>query len=231
MMTKTDLPEDYIVKMAGMSLSRPDDFGHWGNPQLFNTWGWAGIDYNRDAQVLDLANYQSFWKDIVPDFEDHFESERMNHWAVGWVERTIVKVLHNEVDGIIFDNITEAFCKTVEILDALQEYAILDEGLYSELEWEENIRVIEEYAPKMIDCTVEGWSEKMLSALLDNGVEMIPDADCYPSEEEMIEAAYDCGLCNKEYEEKWLEFCFDNNLTRPAIFQPKQTIGQLGMRI
>ena len=26
----------------------------------------------------------------------------MNHWAVGWIERTLVKVLHNDVDGIIY---------------------------------------------------------------------------------------------------------------------------------
>jgi hypothetical protein len=35
----------------------------------------------------------------------------------------------------------------------------------------------------------------------------------------------------KQPEEEWLEYCFNNNLTKPAIFQPKQTIGQLGMRI
>lgn len=230
-MSTMSLPEDHIVDMASLSLTRPDDFGYWGNADLFHTWGWAGIDYNRDSGVLDKANYQAFHRDIVPLYEDHFTSERMNHWAVGWVERTLVKVLHNDVDGIISTNITEAFCETLSVLESLSDYPVLDDALYSDMEWEENIRVVEDCAPEMIDRDIEGWSEKLLSTLLDNDVEMIPDADCYPSEEEMIAAAYDCGLCGKHHEEEWLEYCFNNNLTKPAIFQPKQTIGQLGMRI
>jgi len=230
-MSTMSLPEDHIVDMASLSLTRPDDFGYWGNADLFHTWGWAGIDYNRDSGVLDKANYQAFHRDIVPLYEDHFTSERMNHWAVGWVERTLVKVLHNDVDGIISTNITEAFCETLSVLESLSDYPVLDDALYSDMEWEENIRVVEDCAPEMIDRDIEGWSEKLFSALLDNDVEMCPDADCYPSEEEMIAAAYDCGLCGKHHEEEWLEYCFNNNLTKPAIFQPKQTIGQLGMRI
>ena len=230
-MTMTSLPEEYIVEMAQKSLTKPDDFGYWGEVELFNTCGWAGIDYNRDSGVLDKANYQAFHRDIVPLYEDDFTSERMNHWAVGWVERTLVKVLHNDVDGIISTNISEAFCETLSALDNLKDYPVLDDELYSEMEWQENLAMIENFAPKMIDRDIEGWSEKLLSALLDNDVEMVPDADCYASEEDMITAAYDCGLCGKQYEEEWLEYCFDNNLTKPAIFQPKQTIGQLGMRI
>jgi hypothetical protein len=230
-MTTISLPEDHIIDMAQQSLKRPEDFGYWGNVELFHTWGWAGIDYNRDSGVLDRANYQAFHRDIVSQYEDHFTSERMNHWAVGWVERTLVKVLHNDVDGVIYTNITQAFCETLSALESLQEYPVLDDALYSDMEWEENMRVIEEVAPEMINHDIEGWSEKLLSALYDNDVEMIPDADCYASEDDMMAAAYDCGLCDKQYEEEWLEYCFDNNLTKPAIFQPKQTIGQLGMRI
>ena len=229
-MTINDLSEEHVVKMAQLSLTRPDDFGYWGNVELFNTWGWAGIDYNRDSDILEQANYQAFHRDVVPSFKDFFTSERMNHWAVGWVERTLVQVLHNDVDGVIYDNITGAFCETLVTLEALQEYPILDDELYSDLEWEENIRLIEIYAPDMVDRNVEDWSAKLVSALLENNIELIPDADCFPTEEEMIIAAYDSGMCSKQYEEEWLEFCFNNNLTKPAIFQPKQTTGQLGMR-
>ena len=230
-MTMISLPEERIVEMAKQSLTKPDDFGYWGNADLFNTWGWAGIDYNRDSGVLDRANYEAFHRDIVTQYKEHFVSERMNHWAVGWIERTLVKVLHNDVDGIIYTNITEAFCETLSVLESLSDYPVLDDELYSDLEWQENVAIIENFAPEMIDRSIEGWSEKLLSALFDNDVEMVPDADCYASEEDMITAAYDCGLCGKQYEEEWLEFCFNNNLTKPSIFQAKQTTGQLGMRI
>jgi len=234
-MTKTDtltnLPEDYVVKMAKLSLTRPEDFGYWGNVELFDTWGWAGIDYNRDSSVRDRANYKVFHRDVVSQYEDHFTSERMNHWAVGWVERTLVKVLVNDEDGIVFENITDAFCETVSVLTSYEEYPVLDDATYHDMEWDENISIVEAYAPKMIDRDVQLWSTMLLSKLLENDVECCPDADCYPSEEDMIMAAYECGMCDKEYEEEWLEFCFDNNLTKPAAFLPKQTIGQLGMRI
>jgi len=230
-MTTIDLSEEHIVKMAKLSLTKPDDFGYWGNADMFNTWGWAGFDYNRDSSVMDRANYEAFHRDIVCDFKDDFSSERMNHWAVGWVERTLVKVLVNDEDGVVFENITDAFCQTMSVLESLSDYPVLDDATYYDMEWTENINFIEHYAPEMIDQNVTLWSEMLLSKLLENEVECVPDSDCYPSEEEMIEAAYECGLCSKEHEEEWQEYCFNNNVTKPAIFQRKQTIGQLGMGI
>ena len=227
---KTLLPEDHIVDMAKQSLQRPEDFGYWGDADMFNTWGWAGIDYHRDSNILDHANYQAFHRDIVPDYIHHFESERMNHWAVGWIERTLVKVLVNDEDGIIFENITDAFCKTVEVLDCLQEYAVLDDELYCEMEWKKNIDILESESPPMVSREDPGWVEKLLGELLDMDVEMIPDADCYPSVEEIVEAAYNVNLVSKEHEEEWLEFCFDHNMIKPPGFLKKEVDGQIGMK-
>ena len=53
---KTLLPEEHVIDMAKRSLEKPEDFGYWGNADMFNTWGWAGIDYHRDSGVLDRAN-------------------------------------------------------------------------------------------------------------------------------------------------------------------------------
>ena len=227
---KTLLPEEHVIDMAKRSLEKPEDFGYWGDADMFNTWGWAGIDYHRDSGILDHANYQAFHRDIVPDYIDHFESERMNHWAVGWVERTLVKVLHNEQDGIIFDNITEAFCETVAVLDNLQEYPVLDDELYCEMEWKKNIDILEYETPPMVSREDPGWVEKLLGELLDMNVEMVPDADCYPSVEEIVEAAYNLNLVSKEHEEEWLEYCFDHNMAKPAVFLKKEVDGQIGMK-
>ena len=227
---KTLLPEDHIVDMAKQSLQRPEDFGYWGDADMFNTWGWAGIDYHRDSNILDHANYQAFHRDIVPDYIHHFESERMNHWAVGWIERTLVKVLVNDEDGIIFENITDAFGKTGEVLDCLQEYAVLDDELYCEMEWKKNIDILESESPPMVSREDPGWVEKLLGELLDMDVEMIPDADCYPSVEEIVEAAYNINLVSKEHEEEWLEFCFDHNMIKPPGFLKKEVDGQIGMK-
>ena len=224
------MPADHIVDMAKRSLERPDDFGYWGNADMFNTWGWAGIDYHRDSGILDHANYQAFHRDIVPDYIHHFESERMNHWAVGWVERTLVKVLHNEEDGAIFDNITEAFCETVAVLDNLHEYPVLDDELYCEMEWQKNISILEEVSPPMVSREDPKWVEKLLGELLDMNVEMVPDADCYPDIEEIAEAAYNLNLVSKQHEEEWMEFCFDHNMAKPSVFLKQQVDGQIGLK-
>jgi hypothetical protein len=226
----TGLSTEHIVDMARRSLERPEDFGYWGDADMFNTWGWAGIDYHRDSKILDHANYQTFHRDIVPNYADYFDSERMNHWAVGWVERTIVKVLVNDEDGIIFENITDAFCKTVEMLNVLDEYPVFDDELYCEMEWKKNIEILKDASPPMVSREDPLWAENLLGELLDMNVEMVPDADCYPDIEEIVEAAYHMNLVSKDHEEEWMEFCFDHNMAKPSIFLKQQVDGQIGFK-
>jgi len=224
-----DMDVDSIINYAEMSMERPSDFAYWGNEELFKTWGFAGIDYSRDATVMDDANYQAFHRDVVSAYPDDFSSERFNHWAVGWIERTLVRVLKNVEDGVVANNITDAFRYTMAVHMMLMDYPVLDDDLFSRLEWDKAIEFIELYAPLMIERkTYPDWSERLFSELIDMDVEVCIDAEVYPSEDQMCEAAYNCDLFDSGYEDEWFEFCWNNNLERPAIFKKSEVTGQRG---
>ena len=194
--------DEHLLEMANQSIKRPDDYGYYGDTDLHNSWGFAGIDLSRDANCLDKANFQAFHRDIVEDYPDDFTVENFGHWAVGHLDRTLVRVLKDEHGNMEVDNITDAFIMTLETLEFLQENAVLDDMLLAEEEWAECVRHIVwhfEYLSRTdkefeIDMSGAEWAEDILSQLHENEVEFCPDADAYPSDEEMLEAARDKGM-------------------------------------
>ena len=195
--------DEYLLEMANQSIKRPDDYGYYGDTDLHNSWGFAGIDLSRDANCLDRANFQAFHRDIVEKYPDDFTVENFGHWAVGHIDRTLVRVLKDEHGDMEIDNITDAFIETVETLEFIQECAVLDDGLYSDEEWAENISHLEWYVDyikesgeSVIDTSGASWTEDLLSKLLDNEVELCPDAEVYASDEDIIQAAKDLGIWN-----------------------------------
>ena len=167
------------------------------------SWGFAGIDLSRDANCLDKANFQAFHRDIVEKYPDDFTVENFGHWAVGHIDRTLVRIFKDEHGDMEIDNITDAFIVTLETLECIQEYAVLDDGLYADEEWAENISHLEWYVDyikesgeSVIDTSGASWTEDLLSKLLDNEVELCPDAEVYASDEDIIQAAKDLGIWN-----------------------------------
>jgi hypothetical protein len=61
----------------------------------------------------------------MPDDDEGWAIERFGHWAVGWVEYLLVK------PG------TEAEAVAEKLLARLEDYPILDEMHFSQLEWDE----------------------------------------------------------------------------------------------
>ena len=195
--------DEYIIEMANLSMKRPDDFGYWGDIDMFKSWGFAGIDLGRDASCLDRANFQAFHRDIVESYPDDFTVENFGHWAVGSIDRTLVRVLIDEHGDVENNNITDAFIITLETLEALQEYCVLDDMLFAEEEWAESIRHLEWYGTylkengeNVIDTSGAEWAEDLMSQLMENEVEFCPDADVYPSDAEIVQAAKDKGIWN-----------------------------------
>jgi len=195
--------DEHLLEMANQSIKRPDDYGYYGDTDLHNSWGFAGIDLSRDANCLDKANFQAFHRDIVADYPDDFTVENFGHWAVGHLDRTLVRVLKDEHGNMEVDNITDAFIVTLETLEFLQENAVLDDMLLCEEEWAESIRHLEWYGSywkengeNVIDTSGAEWAEDLLSQLMENEVEFCPDADVYPSDEEIVQAAKDRGMWN-----------------------------------
>ena len=190
--------DEHIIEMANLSMKRPDDYGYYGDTDLHNSWGFAGIDLSRDANCLDKANFQAFHRDIVPSYPDDFTVENFGHWAVGHIDRTLVRVLKDKRGDVEVENITDAFIETLEILEALQDYCVLDDGLLCDAEHKKLIENIEWYCTQFkadeINQNGATWAEDLLSKLYDMEVELCPDAELYPTEEELEEAAKELGI-------------------------------------
>lgn len=56
---------DNLIRCAKDALEKPEDFGYWGNDQMFNTWGFCGIDKNRDSKILEESNFEVDRKSVV----------------------------------------------------------------------------------------------------------------------------------------------------------------------
>ena len=78
----------------------------------------------RDSGVLDRSNFRSALKALGGE-SDTVEVHRFGHWGPGWFE--IVLVAPD----------SDAATTAQELADALEDYPVVDESDYSELEWTE----------------------------------------------------------------------------------------------
>lgn len=203
-----------LPKLAEMSLEKPSDFGWWGNDDMFHTWGWAGIDMHRDSSILDQSNFAVITQDLIEKFPDDFKIVGVGHWAVGHADRLTVRVLIDENNGFDESNITDAFKAAIEWLNELDDYPIANEEHYSEMEYLESIEFIMQYLPPFVQ-RVDGGECEIYSWLVDRGEYISPDAQVYPSEEDLVKAAYWLGYIDRDYQEEWDDACIAYRL--PAI--------------
>ena len=143
----THMDDDTLIRCAEQALTRSPDFGYYGNIPLFESWGMTPVMQHRDSDALERSNYRRILQDMQKMFPDEdmgdnilswVDDFRSSHWAVGWAEQLVVRVLYDADDDITPDNITCAFRWIMETASYLsEEYPIYDESDYSELEYEE----------------------------------------------------------------------------------------------
>lgn len=135
------IPDDTLVAMAEAVLTRPADFGYYGGYDLFGSWGITPIAQTRDSDALERSNYRRILEDMIKlnnDLVEFVADFHSGHWAVGWMEQIIVRVLYDPDEDVTPDNITGAFAKVMEIAVYLSEqYPIYDSEDYSEVESQE----------------------------------------------------------------------------------------------
>lgn len=216
-----------LPELAKMALEKPQDFGYWGSEDMFVTWGFTGHNMNGVSSILEQANFKAISKDLIEKFPEDFRIEQFSHWACGWVDQLVCRILIHKDKGFVEENITEAFRKVIDYHNSLEDYPIIDENLYTEME---NAAIIEsmaelpEYLLEMIDTNDSFWIDKTLHSLYENlDVEISPDANIYPKDDEILMAVYMEQLWNPENIELWDEFCSQNNLEfPPKKNNPKQ---------
>jgi len=80
---------------------------------------------HRDSDCLERSNFRSFLK-LLGGEGEQVAIERASHWAVGWLDYLIID-----------PEATELVTKAEEALAGLENYPVLDEEDFSELEREE----------------------------------------------------------------------------------------------
>lgn len=204
-----------IVELATQSMVKPDDFGWWGKEEMFVSWGWAGIDKHNASDSLEISNFDFITKDLMTRFPDDFEIVGLRHWAVGHVDRLTCKVLINEKSGVVEDNITEAFRAAIEWLIDLSEYPVANDDAWSEYCVEETIETIEAWIPEQIYVAE---SKRMTAEVLYSEIVQFEDFDfdsSYITENVVLYAAYESGLCDANYQDFWNEWTEQEGL--PSI--------------
>lgn len=210
---------DNLIRCAKDGLTKPEDFGYWGSDDTFKTWGFCGIDKHRDSGVLDRSNFEVITKDLMSKYPEDFRIEGYGHWAVGHVDRLVCRILKNERDGLIEENITDAFREAMDWQDNLKDYPIANESHFSEMEYEEiidSIKHLPYYLTSMINTDEDDWYYTVYEELAVNmNCEFCPDAQIYPKDNEILMAVYSRELWNEEEIELWEDFCLENNLQFP----------------
>ena len=215
-----------ILKCAKDGLQKPEDFGYWGSEDMFKTWGFCGVDKNRDSNLLEISNFDVITKDLISKFPNDFRIENYSHWMVGNVDRLVCRILKYElpfIDEVKEKDITTAFLSAMEWLDQLRDYPVADEGDYSDKEYEQSIAEIiewDKHNPGVIykdNLSIENWAERICYELGNEGYSYSEDS--YYSDEAMYKAIYNLGLQSEEQYNKWIEFCEKNNLAAPPSFE------------
>jgi hypothetical protein len=148
-------PDDNtLVKAATEALTRPGSY-MTSDDRLFWSHGLT-FGQHRDSDVLDRSNYERISEDMRAEFPGDIDVQYFSHWAVGYGETLVVRVLRDPEDDITPENITGAFMVITAITDGLRcDYPVYDDSHYSQLEYDEQREEYEEVWAGVLRC----WDE------------------------------------------------------------------------
>lgn len=94
---------------------------------------WSGVGVfpitkNRDSDAMERSNFDTAIDEISAKYgENSVRTLNFGHWACGWV---LIAVYDTGIEGI-----SEGIA---DINKRLKEYALLDDGLWSQYQWDDN---------------------------------------------------------------------------------------------
>jgi len=148
------------------------DYAYFGDLEKGDLWA-NTFSQHRDSDALDRSNFQVISQDLESRFPDDVEIEGASHWAVGWTESVVVRMLDDE------GNITDAARAVFEWRDALSDYPVADESHYSELEHEELMESFDQ--AYSVDFT---FDDATADAIKQDVLEIFYNSDAYDSARE-----------------------------------------------
>jgi hypothetical protein len=161
------MDNDYLDKAAIEALTPPSDYFGAITDLVREGWGQT-FGVHRDSDMIDESNWDAIIAILDEKYEKHedWRIEGSTHWAVGWYDTLMVRVLRcmctEEDDDSMPDIIRDAdddtwYCQTcgndthytpifkecLEIRARLEEYPLLDEEDLSRREWEDLSEYVE----------------------------------------------------------------------------------------
>jgi hypothetical protein len=108
----------------------PKHLKRWTMPDSYIGSTWpdyysSSVGQSRDSDALERSNFQCMLDALNGESETVLVI-RENHWAVGWVEW--IAIHYTDYNALMIAD---------DIAESLQDYPVIDEGHYSELEMEE----------------------------------------------------------------------------------------------
>ncbi|QGJ70858.1 Hypothetical protein PBC10988_25570 [Planctomycetales bacterium 10988] len=192
-----ELELEQAAKEAAGNWRRWDSFAWFRDSELERPEDWfIYYGHHRDSGLLDQSNSIQIGKALQPfidadtDDPDVIEEDH-HHWVCGWIKGWSVLV-HR--DG----EITEAFKVLHGLLEQLEDYCILDESHYSEMELEATFENIPLAAIGLKDDydLPDDWAEQVYDWLSNHrcsALENVDDQGGWPDEDDLRAAFESLG--------------------------------------
>lgn len=190
----------------------------------------VGIGQHRESSTLERCNFEVAFEEIEKTlansiYDEVVQIRRARNWAVGWHEDIYVRVFNPgfleyvfrglaNINDAEYEHFTEAFIEAMELVDSLEQYPILSEERYSEMEYEESFSWISSEITLPVkddgDATAAVWQYIADTT----GEYPSPDVNL-PSWDEIHKAILATGwhdVSTPDNLEEWKEFVEDNNI-------------------
>jgi hypothetical protein len=181
-----------LAEKAVKESAELTDFAYTGDVDLGKTWAMT-FSKSRDSNLMEVSNYESIKKDLEKRFPKDVSDERFSHWAVGWIDHLLVRMLDKR------GKITKAGVAALEWRERLEDYPAADESDLSDREYEATIENI-----KSEGGLDEQTAKDVFSWLWDNDQMALEDVDGqggYPSRKQIDSALKALGVLESEEDE------------------------------
>jgi hypothetical protein len=169
------------------------DFSYRGDKDLGRTWA-TTFSKSRDSSILEQANYVAIKEDLEKRFPKDVSDERFSHFAVGWLDQLLVRMLDKN------GKVTKAGIAALEWKDKLESYPVADDEDFSRREFEATLDNI-----KWEGSLDEPTAQAVYDWLSENDQMALEDVDGkggYPSKKQIDAALKSLGLLKSEEDEE-----------------------------
>lgn len=180
------------AEQAVKEASQLSDFHYRGDKDLGRTWALT-FSKSPGSGLAEESNYAAIKEDLEKRFPKDVSDERFSHFAVGWLDQLLVRMLDKN------GKVTKAGIAALEWKDRLESYPVADDEDYSRREFEATIDNI-----KFEGSLDEPTAQAVYDWLSENdqmALENVDDKGGYPSEKNIDTALRALGLVEPEEEE------------------------------